>query len=527
MSLSVSGFFKKIKEFFEKLGPKKRIILLSVAGAIIVAAIVLVALLGKNSYAVLYRGLSASEGAEVISILDSLGKEYKVDTDGTIYVPAKEEALIKMQLASEGYPKSTLTYDIFASSSAIITTDYEKRQYLIFQLQNRLQDAIRTLDGIDNAIVTLNVADDSSFVLKSEKNVSSASVVLELTPGKKLTEKQVKGIESLVGRSVSGLEPENVVIIDGDGNILNEKSDEESSEGTMTKLELVESINRLYEKKIMQLLEPVVGKNGVSVVVNVVVDFRKKTSEEVKYSPVVGDNGIPYHQEWDFSNTNGGTVPGGIAGTETNAGVPTYQEGDVEQEDGDQSANYSGTTDYYVNKMIETIVDNGGSIADMTVAVLLDVAELPDNVKEQYQKLVAYGAGVSVDKVAITNAAFLKEGTQPAPEPEPKFNLAEWLGIDEKLLILIGIGAALVLLIVIWILLAIYSRKRRKVRAQRAAEAARLAELAAQQNNMPSGIVLNETREQVLKKQIKDFASTNPEIVAQLLRAWMKEGDSR
>lgn len=57
-----------------------------------------------------------------------------------------------------------------------------------------------------------------------------------------------------------------------------------------------------------------------------------------------------------------------------------------------------------------------------------------------------------------------------------------------------------------------------------AEEAAKQAE---QQQNLPGGIVLNETREQVLKKQIKEFTSTNPEIVAQLLRAWMKEGETR
>ncbi|HHX71900.1 MAG TPA: flagellar M-ring protein FliF [Clostridiales bacterium] len=526
MSLSVSGFYKNIKESFQKTGSKKRILFISVAGAIVVVAILLVLLLGKNSYAVLYRGLSAAEGAEVIGILDELGKTYKIDVDGTIYVPAEEEALIKMQLASEGYPKSTLTYDIFTSSSAIITTDYEKRQYLIFQLQNRLQDAIKTLDGIQNAIVTLNVADDTSFVLKNEKNVSSASVVLDIVPGKKLSEKQVRGIESLVGRSVSGLDTSNVVIIDGSGDILNEAKDEEGIDGTSTKLELVENINRLYENKIISLLEPVVGDNGVSVVVNVVVDFRKKTSEEVMYSPVVGENGIPYHHEYDHSSTNGGTIPGGVPGTETNSGTPTYQEEEEDPDDGDKSANFSGSTDYYVNKMIETIIDNGGTISDMTVAVLLDVAEMPENVKEQYQKLVAFGAGVPMDKVAISNAAFLKEGTTPdpiLPTPDP-WSLAEWLGIDEKLLILIGIGAALVLLVVIWILAAISAKRKRKLRAKLAEEAAKQAE---QQQNLPGGIVLNETREQVLKKQIKEFTSTNPEIVAQLLRAWMKEGETR
>jgi len=34
-----------------------------------------------------------------------------------------------------------------------------------------------------------------------------------------------------------------------------------------------------------------------------------------------------------------------------------------------------------------------------------------------------------------------------------------------------------------------------------------------------------ESKEQVLKKEIKEFSSSNPEIVAQLLRTWLKGDD--
>ena len=106
-----------------------------------------------------------------MDILDGLGAEYKVDDNGTIYVPSRDEARLKMQLAAEGYPKESLTYDIFSGVSGLMTTDYEKKQYLIFQLQDRLQDAIKTLSGVNNAIVTLNIADDNSFVLKKDEGI--------------------------------------------------------------------------------------------------------------------------------------------------------------------------------------------------------------------------------------------------------------------------------------------------------------------------------------------------------------------
>jgi flagellar biosynthesis/type III secretory pathway M-ring protein FliF/YscJ len=37
--------------------------------------------------------------------------------------------------------------------------------------------------------------------------------------------------------------------------------------------------------------------------------------------------------------------------------------------------------------------------------------------------------------------------------------------------------------------------------------------------------VSSDTREAVLRREIKDFSRTNPEIVAQLIRTWMRKDD--
>ncbi|MEA4921219.1 MAG: flagellar basal-body MS-ring/collar protein FliF [Clostridiaceae bacterium] len=530
MDLTVSGIVGKITEYFKNMSARKRKIVISALVIIVVGAIVLTVLLNKKSYTILYRGMSSSEGADVIAALDELGAEYKVEDDGSVYVLEKDEARLKMKLASQGYPKSALSYDIFSSGSELMTTDYEKRQYLIFQLQDRLQDSIKTLNGVKNAIVTLNVADDSSFVLKSDKSESSASVVLELSGMNQLSKKQIQGIVALVAKSVSGLSAENVAVIDGDGVVLNDTEEEDGAGGTLLRMEMINSINKVYEEKITSLLEPVLGKGGLSVLANVVVDFSQKSVEETTYTPVVGENGIPSHYEYNNTSANGGKVAGGVTGTETNTGVPTYQESDGSV-GSDKTASSSGTTDFLVNRMVQTIMDSGGRIEGMTVAVVINNHTLSDEAKEQYKEIIAFGTGISPDNVAVTNAEFLK-GEKNTPEnangSQSLFNLIDLLG-DKKWYAVAALGGVAILLIVAIIAMA---RKKKKKKDHWDTDISKIemikkSDEPQNKEELPGGIVLNETREQVLKKQIKEFSEGNPEIVAQLLRVWMKEGDAR
>ena len=529
MDLSISSLFQGIKGYLAKLSKGRRVALAALLVSVIVGAVILTNVLDSAGYTVLYRGLSSSESVEIVNLLDSMGTPYRLQTDGTILVPRASEAMLKMQLAAEGFPKSTLGYDVFASQSALMTTDYEKRQYLIFQLQDRLQESLRTLEGVKNAIVTLNVPDDNSFVLKADRPQASASVVLELYSYTSLSDKQIRGIEALVARSVPGLQNDHVTIVDSTGVELNEKSEELSGQA-LSQIDAVKRINDYYKEKITRFLEPVFGADGMSVAVNVQVDFQQKVTEKTTYTPVVGDNGILSKEEFDRQSLNGGTLQNLAAGTDPNTGTPTY----VEQEDGenDQSASESGSREFLVNKLIEGIEDNGGRITDMTVAVMINSSFLADDLVAKYKEMVAYGVGIPVEKVVITHAEF-------TPKQAPVFPQEQAIDMDGLIIPVAG-GFLLLLLLAVFLTLR-SGRKRRTARQyapqnqsqQRNQQARRPGQEMAQQGQdaekpeAPGEIVLTETREQGIKRQVKEFATVNPEIVAQLLRTWMKEDDSK
>jgi flagellar M-ring protein FliF len=557
MDVTISGLVKNIGAFFQKMSGRARLTLGIVSALVLVGAFVLTKVLDDASYTVLYRGLDASESVEIVNMLDESGVNYRMETDGTILVPRQSEAMLKMQLAAEGFPNSTLGYDLFTSQADLMTTDYEKQQYLIFQLQDRLQASLKTLTGVRDAIVTLNVVDQSSYVLKGDMPESSAAVVLDLYPYADLTSKQIKGIEELVAKSVPGLKNENVIIVDGEGTVLNETGSDYGAGLADSQLDMINKINALYEEKIAKFLEPVFGSDGVSVSVSVKMNFKQKSSQQTTYTPVIGDSGILSRQQMDRQSVNGATLAG-VAGTESNVGVPSYQDANatptpeptdngndntntdansVTKEGNNGSASESYTNEYLVNQLVENAQDSGGEIEDMTVSMMINSREVTPETLEKYREMVAYGVGIATDKVFITFAEFLAKPETPV-YADPDHNLVSStlpFGLTQDLMIYAGAGLGGLILILI-LLLALRRRGKKKVAGKAPPKLAGEAEqedeaekpaVREQKPPAPGEIVLNETRELGLKRQVKDFAAHNPEIVAQLIRSWMKEDNQK
>lgn len=583
--------YKQFVEFYKKLSKKAKIIAFSVLGAIVVVSVIIVAIMSKTTYTALYTGLSTEESSQILSYLQTMSVDVQLKDNGTILVPEDQVASLKMQLAAEGYPKSTLNYDLFMNQSDLFTTDYERKKLLIFQLQDRLQDSIKTLEGVKDAIVTLSIPDDNSYVLKNDKEVATASVVLDLDYGVTLSSKQIKGIENLVSNSVPGLTANNVSILTTDMEPLNGEAAEKDKDDASLKAETINKINNLFAKSLKDFLKPVFGDKGVSVSVNVKVDFDKVSSKETVYTPVVGENGIiSWIQKSSSSTVSGDTSnASGVSGTGSNT-TPVYEESNATTSNPGTIENKEEfSANYLVNQLIKEIENSGGNITDMTVAVVVNKKELSDEQKQQYRELVAYGAGIPVEKVALTNAEFFTGEESTTSQPQKGTFMPLSLDINANdLVIPLGV-AAIILIIVIFARLIIKAlaksrqkrllaqqikpenidniyedeeieeaaeirkinkenKKKKKNEEKVAKKAKRQEEVSAEEplsedavemqntpkpkkarviENMPEEIVLTETREQALKRQIKEFSARNPEMVANLLRIWIKEDENK
>ncbi|MGN1350225.1 MAG: flagellar basal-body MS-ring/collar protein FliF [Anaerovoracaceae bacterium] len=520
---------EQLKVIREKIGRRNLIIILAVTLAVIIGIVVLIRVAGAVSYEVLYTGLSQEEQVEILGKLQELGIQSQSTNDGEIRVVEGQSDSARAQLALEGYPKSGLSYDVFTANVSMTSTDFEKETYKLYELQDRLAATIRCFSGVRDATVTIAVGEKSTYVLSSGSQSDSpttASVTVIMMDGGSPAAEQVAGIKKLVSSSVPGMTPEDVTVIDGNGNEVSAEGEQNSltqaTSLSSLKVELEEKAERSIKAKVQDLLEPVYGEDRVRVAVNCTVDIDKKVSELLTYYPSEEGNnsGVTSKMTLNWEAIGNVESPGGVVGTETNSEVPTYPyltEGD----DGTYYADQR-TYDYLVSQLTEQIEKDAGEITDTNVAVVIDSGKLTNDDIMQLTELVGVTAGIDAEardaKVSVMDTRFFTP-----EEPAITQTLLDQLkAMGPLLYILIGVLALFLLILMTAAIMM--NRKKKKRIAQtvmlQPEEEEEELDWDIETINLEE---MEATREQVLKNQIREFASQNPDIAASLIKNWLRE----
>lgn len=537
MNEKISKYIDPIKNFWNKLSKKSRMVIVGSLIGIVALAVVLSVLMNQTKYVVLYPGLDHDEAVEVMTELKDEGVSYKED-GGTIYVPSEQENSLRMQLSNEGHPKTAPNYDYFTNNINAMTTDYEKKVIEKYQLNQRLEAVIKTLDPIDNAYVTISIPDNSGYVLDDNKENSTASVTLKISRGKSLSSKQVNGIKQLVSKSVPNLSTDNVSVIDSSSGEELSSTDGDSSGSTQMDLtEFKLKIEKQYEdsiqKKVLNVLVPQYGEDNVSVSVTSKMDLDKKIKDIITYQPTTSDNkGIISKSDEENETTTDSPDSGGVAGEQNNTDTaPAYPGVTL---DGDTiTTKDSKSYEYLVSQVEEQIQSDAGNLDDLTVSVLINATAMTDQQKQSIADSVAVAAGgLQPEKVNIRNGSFATKtapvNTQPVSSTPP-------------MELFIGVGAALLLIIILVVILSLRSRKKRRELMKRLNMDGGLPENPEEGENPESGDKTEQLqnssesiaeirntmdeKEQQIKKDLGEFSEKNPEIVAQLIRSWLRGED--
>lgn len=513
---------EQLNKFWSNLEKSKKRNIIILSSLILLAIVIASILLSREDYVVLYSGLDEKEAAEVFTKLEELGAKPKLDGTSTILVPEDKEPQIRMQMAMEGYPKSGFNYDIYLQTSSFGQTDDEMRKRWIIQLQERLGESIRCLNGVQDAVVTIAMPEKDVFVLKDNETPVTASVIVLPEVGYEISYEQAKSIEQLVAKSVPGLDPENISIIDNEMNILNDQSRDESKLAT-DEFELENQLENKLKKRVENLLEPVFGRGAVKAAVDVKLDFYTKVTESVRFEPVLDDEGtgIIVSQETLRERVNN-AYSGGVPGTETNTETTEYAYADGENS---SSQRHEERINYEINEIKERIEEENGNVQDLSIAVVIDSNKLYSTdfqTIEQVRELVAMAIGTDIEKVSVQSWEFDREFQDDLEEElEKRGRVGEGL-LDSNVILAVIITSAVMLLIGLIVIMRI----RRKVRLAKAIEQPIEDVTVIKEEDEPLELdltFLQEQKQDELKRQLDKFAAEQPEAVAQLLRNWLTE----
>ena len=399
------------------------------AVAIVIAASVL---LNQKSYTVLYSGMEAQDAGEVLSLLNEMNVEAKPQGNDTILVESSQADSVRMQLAADGYPKSGLNFDIFSNASGLGTTDMEKRVYYQFQLQENLGQVIKKMEKIDDAVVSLSLAQESAYVLSDDEKPASASVLLKLKEDVTLEPSEARTIAELVSKSVSGLSLDDVRIVDSNMKLYSLDEEEqqpataqETYETIGTQLALQKTVQDSIQQQVINLLTPVFGKDRVFAEVSVALNFDKQKTESVEFAPPLenGTEGLAVSMQELAESIKGDAAATGVTGLDSSGGTSTtttYPE--LETDDDSIYSKVSRETNLELNET-RTQIDNAqGQVLDLSVGVVINATDMEDDYSENVQNLVANAIGVELNKVSVEMIPFFQLGTDEEPNIEEAFN---------------------------------------------------------------------------------------------------------
>lgn len=539
MNIQIKKFIDPIKNYWADLTKKKKIIILSIFGAIILISVIASILMNVQPYVVLYPGLDQTEAVEVMTELKDRGVSYKED-NGTIYVPKDKENALRMDLSNEGHPKTAPNYDFFTENISIMSTDFEKKTIEKYQLNQRLEAVIKTIDDIQNSNVTISIPDSSGYAWDTTAAVTTASVTVQLAAGKTLTAEQVNGIKQLISKSVPNLKVDDVAVIDtATGIELSSTQSGNQIDISEFKLAIEKEYETDIENKVLKQLSPVYGTNNIRVTAKSIMDIDKKVQEIITYKPSTTDNKgvITESDVQKEQELNGSSQAGGAAGTQTNTGVTTYPGVTV---DGNVIYTKDAETyKYLVSQVKEQVQGDAATLQDMTISVVVNKQLMTAAEKTEVAKAAAFATAIQPAKVAVFNSAFPTAATVPTIAPVSIFPLSQTT-------LVIGGAVLLTLLIVIIIVSIVVSKSRKKRQKALMAEEedddgvveevplkARLAApkvpetpQEAQKKVIEAQRAAQATKDEEITKEIQEFSSQNPEIAAQLIRTWLKGDDN-
>lgn len=524
-----------------------------VSGGIGVIALValLVAMsfsLGKTEHRVLFSNLSEKDGAVVIAKLDQLGVNYKfADGGGSIMVPASRVYELRMKLSAAGVNKGSIAgYELLDGATSFGQSDGQQRVQLKRALEGELTRTIQSLASVQAARVMLSMPQQSGFFREQQK--PTASVTVQLHPGHTLEREQIAGIVHLVASSVPELNTKAVSVLDGNGALLWPQDDRNGAAGfDSAQLRYLKEVESSHLKRVMDLLEPVVGRENLRATVTAEVDFTQQESTAEEFKPNQGDNPAAVRAiRTEESNQFDPNRPSGVPGAASNqppvpataplTGASAPLQG-AQAGGGAGNGRREAETSYAVDKTVRVTRNATGTVRRLHAAVVVNHKSVTDAkgkttstpmTEQEIEKLTALvqqGIGFSQDRgdsVRVVNAPFRIE-VQPPAEAVPIY-MQPWV----QDLLRAGLAPAALAFVALVIVFALI---RPAVKAATAPPPAptpvgtQLDAVVAGDEKLPgpdeAAALALEDKSNGKLASARILARENPAVVANIVRSWV------
>ena len=527
-------------------------------GAALVAAIAVGVMWSRApDYKVLYSNLSERDGGAVIQSLQQMNVPYKfAEGGGAVMVPADKVAETRLRLASQGLPKSGTTGMELMDNQKFGISQFAEHVNYQRGLEGELARSIESIGAVQSARVHLAIPKPTLFVRERQK--PTASVVLQLYPGRAVDEGQVAAITHLVSSSVPELTPKSISIVDQQGNLLSGTNDRSLD---ASQLKYVQQVEQGYVKRVESILAPILGKDNIHAQVTADVDFSSVEHTDESYKPNQDPTKAAIRsQQTSESNSQGGTPVGGVPGALSNqppaAAVapvttpqPPRQPGQpnppaqanqpaqttqTAEKTGPSNSRRDSTTNYELERVVRHVQQSAGGVKRLSVAVVVNYRTKVDakgkpvtealSAKElaQIENLTKEAMGFSADRGDSLNVVNSPFTSDIKTEPEvPVWKQPQMIDLAKT-----GVGYLLLALLAVFLWFKVARPVLRKYTAPplpaptETAAATEAVLLPPEEETNPEVLRLAAKYESDLAL-VRDAAQRDPRLVASVIKTWM------
>lgn len=543
----------KSLEWMSRLRANPKVPLI-VAGAAAIAIVVAMVLWAKQpDYRTLFSNLSDQDGGAIVTQLTQMNVPYRfADNGGALEVPADKVHELRLRLAQQGLPKGgavgfeLLDQEKFGISQFSEQVNYQRA------LEGELARTIETLGPLKSARVHLAMPKPTLFV--REQKAPSASVTVNLQPGRALDEGQISAVVHLVSSAVAGLPPGNVTLVDQTGRLLT-KSNTGERDLNDAQLKYATDVENRIQSRIEAILGPIVGTTNVHAQVTAQIDFSDKEQTEEQYRPN-GDaaQAVMRSRQVNENLQVGGPFPGGVPGALSNQPAPANtapinapaqnpqngQQANQQQtaaaaNSGPRTSSRNETTNYEVDRTIRHTKMNTGDVQRLSVAVVVNYKTLPDGKPlpltaeqmKQIENLTREAMGYSEtrgDTLNVVNSPFsaVDDNSGELPFWKTQSFIAQMMDAGRWLLVVI----------VAWLL---WRKAVRPQLVRRAEEAKALKEQTMLRQETEEAVEVRLSKDEqlqqrranqrmgaeVMSQRIREMSDNDPRVVALVIRQWM------
>lgn len=531
---AITKVVESFKQVWGGLGLTGRALIALVGGGALTALLWIAFSTHRPDMTTLFSQLNPSDAGAIVDELKSSKVSYRVVDGGTrILVPSAVVHEIRLHLATRGLPQGGgVGFEIF-DRTTLGTTDFVQRLNYQRALQGELARTIGQLKEVTAARVHLALPQPSVFT--EQEKPATASVVLNLRPGARLTPEQVRGIVHLVSSSVEGLNADRVTVVDTSGKLIARPAEGRLGAGSTGQFEVQEAVEVELERRVRTMLEEILGPNKATVRVAAQMDFTSVERTEERFDPRGVIKSEQRTTETQQSSTATPTAVAGVASNVPDQAATQSQSGQSTA----KSTKEAETVQYDVSKVLERKVFSPGELKRVSVAVMVDgtykavpdgkggerkeyvprKSDELDKIKVAVKNAVGFSAArgdeIEVVEFPFDTSAMEKERALMEEAERKDF----WYSLVKP--ILMGVGVLLVLVFGLRPLIRSLKERRPPTFDTPGMLSMSQPSPAAIETGPDQAPALDVSSDDPLRAGLMELARNNPNVVAQLVRAWM------